>query len=176
MPIKGASKLSAKLARLQKHMATRLPKLVQAEAVRHFRDNFKLQGFMDGSVRRWAPTKKGKPGRVLRATGALQNSIRGGAASWSRIEIVAGGPDVPYAAIHNEGGLINRQVTRRPHSRKAHKSRRKGRSVMVGEAMVRRHQARMNVMLRRRQFMGPSRALSVKLSALLVREIHSVMK
>lgn len=163
MSVKGNSQVAQ---RLRKALTTTIPKRIAADAQRHYMDSFRHQGFTDRALVKWRPVKKPRTsrgkvvgGRVLKGRGLLANSIRVARADWNGIQVVAGGPHVPYARIHNEGGWIRRQVTRRAHTRRAHPARTKSGVIMRKEANVRRHQARMNLYMPKRQYMGDSTVL-----------------
>jgi phage gpG-like protein len=97
-----------------------LPIKVGAKAARHFKDNFKEEGFVNDGVQKWEPSKRklpemqlrGKRGQILKrqpasvtnktltGTGHLKDSI---------VPVPGDGEvtiknDVVYAKIHNEGG------------------------------------------------------------------------
>lgn len=163
MSVSGAGNLQAKLGRIAKALVSTAPKRIAADAERHFKDSFRNQGFTDRVLVKWRPlrkprTSKGKvlQGRILKGRGLLANSVRVAQADWNSIQVVAGGQHVRYAKIHNEGGWIRRQVTRRAHTRQAHAANTRRGRIMRKEAHVRRHQARMNLYMPKRQFMGDS--------------------
>ena len=176
MPIRGHSKFDAKLARLQRTLVSVVPKRVAAVAERHFKESFRQQGFTDSSFSRWRPTKNGKANRTLKKSGRLMNSVRVAHATWNRIQVVAGGQHVPYAKIHNEGGTIHRQATRRAHFRKKHMANTRRGTVMRNATMVRRHQVMMNTHIPKRQFMGRSRAMELKMRSVVLKSIQTVMQ
>lgn len=165
-------KLQQRIKQLQNELRNRLPKVLAAQAERHFKQSFRDQGFTDRALVRWRPSRGVKAGRTLRRSGLLFNSIRIARADAGGIVIVAGGPYVPYARIHNEGGTIQRQVTRRAHQRKAH---RRGRS-LVKEHSVRRHQARLNVHLPKRQYMGKSQVLDTAMRNGILNSVQRIMQ
>ena len=158
---------------MQKALVSTVPKRIAADAERHFKQSFRDQGFTNSSLVKWAPTKKGKPGRVLKKSGLLFNSIRIVRAEWNGIQLTAGGPHVPYAQIHNEGGTINRQVTRREHFRKGGPVRTRRGTVQRKGGLVKRHQARMNVHIRKRQFMGRSVVLENTMRLTIINTIKA---
>lgn len=176
MPTRGDKQLQAKLDRLKRALSNTAPKRVGAAAERFFKESFRRQGWLDGGLRKWPATKGGKPGRVLKRTGLLMNSIRVARADWRSIQVVAGGPHVPYARIHNEGGTIQRQVTRRAHQRRAHAMRTRRGRVMVAATTVRRHQARMNVHIRKRQYMGRSTSLDLELRKVILETVAAAIR
>lgn len=174
MPVRGIDKLNGKIDRLMRTLRDIVPKRIAADAERHFKESFRNQGFTDTSLVRWRATKGGKKGRTLKASGALMNSIKG-TANGMAVRVTAGGQHVPYARIHNEGGTIQRQVTRRAHYRNAHTRRTKRGKQEVPGAMVRRHQARMNLHLPKRQYMGRSAVLTRTMKATILRSIAQVV-
>lgn len=168
--------LQAKLTKVQHAISNTIPKRVAANAERHFKESFRKQGFTNANFLRWAPTKGGKAGRVLRKSGLLFNSIRIDQANENGIRIVAGGAHVPYAQIHNEGGTINRQATRRAHIRRGGPVKTRRGIIQRKAAAVRRHQVRMNVHIRKRQFMGPSITLDGIMKATIQKTIAEALK
>lgn len=105
-----------------------------------FKNNFREQGFFG---QRWVATnvsktnKRGK-GSILIVTGAMRRSIR----SQIRGMAVVFSSNLPYTALHNEGGKFS--VTVRAHSRT---NRKTGNSYSV-----RSHSRQMN--MPQRQFIG----------------------
>jgi phage gpG-like protein len=65
-----------------------------------FKQNFNLQGFMDGSLHRWKPLKTPEQHRILIESGRLMNSIKLSKVSFKRTVVVS---NVDYAEEHNEG-------------------------------------------------------------------------
>uniref|UniRef100_UPI001F46270F phage virion morphogenesis protein n=2 Tax=Flavobacteriaceae TaxID=49546 RepID=UPI001F46270F len=65
------------------------------------------------------------------------------------------GTDVPYAQIHNEGGTIKATARVRAHSRT-----RKGRNQPI---KVKAHTRQMNAKIPKRQFLGESAVLALRL-------------
>ncbi len=85
-----------------------VPAIVANTAIENFQDNFFKQSF-DGIP--WLKVKN-KPNdhTTLRASGKLFNSINAKLISSNRVIISAGGSQIPYARIHNEGGTITRDA------------------------------------------------------------------
>ena len=105
-----------------------------------FKNNFREQGFFG---QRWVATKVSKTnkrgkGSILIVTGAMRRSIR----SQIRGIAVVFSSNLPYTALHNEGGKFS--VTVRAHSRT---NRKTGNSYSV-----RSHSRQMN--MPQRQFIG----------------------
>ncbi len=183
MPIYGVNNLDKRIERLGKALQRTIPRRIGQDAENHFRASFKNGGFTDRTLVKWRPRKqqprdrrgKAKAHTVLFQHGLLRGSVRLAQAYWNSIQVVAGGPHVPYARIHNEGGWIRRQVTRRAHTRRAHAANTRRGRIMRGEAHVRRHQARMNVYIPKRQFMGPSKALEATMRQTILKTIAETL-
>lgn len=151
----------------QKALQRQVPVKMQAEAVRVFRANFKAQGFVDNGVRPWPPRKKEprmarkKPSpKILIRSGLLLNSIRpAGQATWNRIAVQAGGPHVPYARIHNEGGNIRGTFNVRKHTRRT----RRGKPVSV-----RAHARTVDASIPPRPYMGNSLPLRMSMRKIIL--------
>lgn len=91
-----------------------VPNLVAETAVEYFMDRFKTKEW-DGQP--WPQTKRFiKNGDLLRRGGHLMKSIKPAMVTPQRVRISAGNGKVPYARIHNEGGVLHPNVT--PQMRK----------------------------------------------------------
>lgn len=102
--------LEAWFAKFEHRMNTQVPELVAQTATEHFKESFVKKSF-DGVP--WQDTKKPvKRGSLMVRTGQLMGSIRPSLVSADRVTISAGSSRVPYAQVHNEGGII----TRKPRS------------------------------------------------------------
>jgi phage gpG-like protein len=79
-----------------------LPKRLGNEAVNHFKDNWRKQGFDNTTVQPWKSRKGGKdPGRaILVKTGRLRRSFNMIVQSISRVFVEN---DAPYGIHHNYG-------------------------------------------------------------------------
>lgn len=124
-----------------------LTRIIGNEAVNFYKKSWSRQGFIENSrVEKWAPRKQGKRRNtraILVKSGRLRRSVR-----ITRINplMVSVGSDVPYAKIHNEGGVINKTVRVRGHLRN-------GKS---GRYAVKFHSRKMNLTMPKRKFMGQS--------------------
>lgn len=77
------------------------------EAKNHFVGSFRLQGFQDKTVEKWKPRKKEdkRAGRaILVKSGDLRRSIRRENLNKMKLSVTIA-TDLPYARIHNEGGM-----------------------------------------------------------------------
>lgn len=85
-------------------------------AKNHFTNSFREQGFTDESKQAWQPRKRADRGRskgnraILVKSVRLRRSLR-----TRRISSLAGKilTDVPYAQIHNDGGIVYRRAHKR---------------------------------------------------------------
>ena len=89
-----------------------LPNEVALMAKNHFLKSFIKEGFEDTSFIAWPKRKDTDGHKLLSKSLQLRGSLKIDKANFKRIEVSAG-EGLPYAAIHNEGGIINVQVTKK---------------------------------------------------------------
>ena len=89
-----------------------LPEEVADMALQFFRGSFRKQGFTDHAFIEWAKRKDSEAHLILGKTGALERSLEIVSATMSKVQIDAG-KGIPYAEIHNTGGVITVRVTER---------------------------------------------------------------
>lgn len=123
-----------------------------------FKNNFREQGFFG---QRWVATKVSKTnkrgkGSILVVTGAMRRSIR----SQIRGMAVVFSSNLPYTALHNEGGKFS--VTIRAHSRT---NRKTGNSYSV-----RSHSRQMN--MPQRQFIGDHELVQQALGEIVFKRLQ----
>lgn len=123
-----------------------------------FKNNFREQGFFG---QRWVATKVSKTnkrgkGSILIVTGAIRRSIR----SQIRGMAVVFSSNLPYTALHNEGGKFS--VTIRAHSRT---NRKTGNSYSV-----RSHSRQMN--MPQRQFIGDHELVQQALGEIVFKRLQ----
>ncbi|MGM9828050.1 MAG: phage virion morphogenesis protein [Muribaculaceae bacterium] len=123
-----------------------------------FKNNFREQGFFG---QRWVATKVSKTnkrgkGSILIVTGAMRRSIR----SQIRGMAVVFSSNLPYTALHNEGGKFS--VTIRAHSRT---NRKTGNSYSV-----RSHSRQMN--MPQRQFIGDHELVQQALGEIVFKRLQ----
>jgi phage gpG-like protein len=108
-----------------------------------FDRNFTRQGFFD---KKWPPTRdpkvnaQGEKGSILIVTGAMRRSIRSEVVG----DAVVFSSNLPYTALHNEGGTISGTQNVREHTRKV-----KGKTVQV-----KGHQRKVHITIPERRFIG----------------------
>lgn len=82
-------------------------------AVNHFTKSFRDGGFTDETIERWQPRKKRERGgsrAILVKSGRLRRSLRSRRLGNLAVKILT---DVPYARIHNDGGIIEKSFDRK---------------------------------------------------------------
>lgn len=98
----GTDSIKRKIAAL-KMVRSSLPTILANECVNFFKGSFKRQGWLDSGIMPWKPRKKSDPGRaILVKSGDLRKSVFVEAATWKTVRISS---NLPYSAIHNEGGM-----------------------------------------------------------------------
>ena len=93
-----------------------LPIKVGALAKAHFRENFRLSGFMNGGLRAWPATRRQQTGGKSAAANygpllSRRNHLFGSIGYKPGPGYVVIGTSLPYAAIHNDGGTVSPTVT-----------------------------------------------------------------
>ncbi len=93
-----------------------LPIKVGALAKAHFRENFRLSGFMNGGLRPWPATRRQQTGGKSAAANygpllSRRNHLFGSIGYKPGPGFVVIGTSLPYAAIHNDGGTVGPTVT-----------------------------------------------------------------
>ena len=94
----------------EEEINNRLPRKVAVIAKRHFRDNFRLSGFMDGGLHQWqrairqhGSSTSAQYRTLTSARNPLMSSIE---AVPSKASVLVFNP-VAYARIHNEGRIYS---------------------------------------------------------------------
>lgn len=168
--------ISVRAQKLRQELQT-LPREVRNLGLQFFKSRFRAQGWYDQAFLPWKKRKKGKRGSEGRAilvqTGRLRNSIRG-VVSGSDITF---GTDVPYAAVHNNGGVINRharsetfvrkRITRGKRKGQFKKGKTEGRGLTYSAATVTMPQ---------RQFIGESAHLNRLIRRTIENKVKRVFK
>lgn len=132
-------------------------------AVNFSKERFVRKDWLDGNSRQtWEKRKRKDKGSLMVRSGRLKRSIRKMSEGDYFVYI---GTDVPYAKAHNEGGEITKTVNVRSHSRA-----RKGRT---DKFKVKSYQRKMNLTLRKRQFIGDSAALAKRIERFASVEINN---
>lgn len=204
MDIKEFSKLiRTKQKEIDTLMRRKMPIRVGNMAKRHFQDNFRKSGFVDGGLHPWSKTKRQLSGGTSAASqhkpllsnrNHLFNAVRYISGDY-RVKIVN---DVPYAPIHNWGGKTNPTVT--PKMRrfawamyyqaagkpkvgaKGRKSAEKAPNeeltpeVQMWRGLALTKKKRLQIKIPKRQFIGQSRELEERIHADVEKQLETVLK
>ncbi|MBR8705878.1 phage virion morphogenesis protein [Bacteroides pyogenes] len=171
-----------------------LPVKVGAIAKRHFQDNFRKGGFVDGGLTPWPVTRRqqsgGKSaasryGPLLSSRTHLMRSVRD-VPGRARTTIVS---DLPYSRIHNEGGTIETHPNVTPRMRRfawakffeAGGGGKKETEVPAEAlkwkklALTRKAKLDIRVYIPQRKFIGASRELEERISEKIINETRKVL-
>lgn len=108
MSSKAALQIDSFFRKHQKFFREDAPAIIAKTAVEYYKGSFRTKSF-DGKP--WpALSKRYKPtrGSMMVRSSKLMNSIRDTQTTPDKVVISAGNSQIPYARIHNEGGVINR--------------------------------------------------------------------
>ncbi len=100
--------LNIQQAQFKKLMAA-LPRIMGVQAVNFMRQNFDKEGLINnGGVSKWKSRTPGNPSKkkILSGRGNLKDAIKYRLVGSSSVGIGVDLAVVPYAKIHNEGGVI----------------------------------------------------------------------
>lgn len=104
-------------------MRRKLPVIVGRMAKDHYQDNFRKGGFVNDGLQKWPLSKRQRSG-IGSAAAQYGPLLSKRNHLFSSVKYVPGdyrvkvSNEVPYAAIHNEGGTINTHPTVTPEMRK----------------------------------------------------------
>lgn len=157
---------------------SKVPAKVAAIAVNFSKERFRDQAWLDETREPWKPRKRNRKGKkrsqtLLVDTGRLKRSIRKISADTTKIVI---GTDVPYAQIHNDGGIIKEAVTVKAHRRREHTRARKKRIEVVKAHTVKTHTRKINITIPSRRFIGNSAALQKEIYEHVVAAFAEALK
>lgn len=150
-------------------------------AVNFSKERFIKKDWKNQVSEKWTPRKRPDKDSLMTKTGQLKRSIRKMASGLNYVII---GSDVPYAKVHNEGGRSTKTIYVSSHTRKKTipksvnlRTRKPSRQrVSVGDIKVKSHTRKMNLNLPKRQFMGKSRALELRLQLHLKKSLSKQIK
>lgn len=162
-----------------------IPRKMAIYAVNHFKRNFKLQGFQDGSLKKW-PARAGKMRKgnnILIKSGRLRRGVKILRTSGSRT-VIGVGAEIPYARIHNEGGKIKITAKMRRYFFAMYYSMAErddtGKVTSENdEAKFWKNMAltkKTHIDVPKRQFIGPSIGLEKGLDKLVIKELQMIIQ
>ncbi|MCX7099942.1 MAG: phage virion morphogenesis protein [Methylobacter sp.] len=155
----------------------RLPPLLGAEAVRHTKENFRQGAFVDATAQPWEKRKNDPdPGRgvlIGKGTGHLFRDMR----ILNRTNnMVTVGTTLPYAKIHNDGGVIAHPGGTAFFIKKgkiAYVSNRVAANLATAGHKLPRTKAHA-IRIPQRKFLGQSVSLNKKLHTIVARELKNL--
>ncbi len=166
MPLHHSQNIEQSLKEIKNFFNHKAPVIVGIEAKKFFKDSFNKQGWDNGVIQPWEGRKVKDQNRRTRSllikTARLKKSIQ---YRPTRGKVFVYSADVPYAEIHNEGGIIQGSQNVRRHTRTRRGKR----------TEVKAHKRTVNTRIPKRQFMGDSRTLNYKIEKELNRRINKIM-
>jgi phage gpG-like protein len=175
----------------------RMPVIVGAMAVSHFKAGFRQGGFTNNGLQAWQPAKR-LAGKKKGAANRYKTLTSGRNHLMSSISYIPGDAsvlvknDVPYASIHNEGGQVNTHPTVTPKMRKfAWAKYYEALNIPKGSkvpknipedaarwralALTKKTKLNISYMMPKRQFIGDSKELNDKIAAKFESEIEKII-
>lgn len=172
-------------------MRRKMPVSAGRMAKDHFQDNFRKGGFVNNGLRPWPPSGRLSSGGVAASSryGTLLSSRNHLFSSIAYVPVpysVVVRNDVPYAHIHNEGGVVEPTVT--PAMRKyawyrffrETGGKNPGRKAPPPQAsrwkaLALTKKSKLRIRIPRRRFIGESAELSAKITKKLETEILRIL-
>lgn len=154
-----------------KRLRKRLPADVATFALNYFKENFRRQGYINngGVFIPWRKTKRkkarvlgGSSSGILIGSSRLKRSLRkSNDFNTSRVST-----DVPYAKIHNEGGVIDATQSVRAHKRK----------IRGSYKSVKAHKRKMKIKMPARPFLKDSMHLHKQIENDFLNRLKTIFK
>lgn len=158
---------------------SKLPNEIAATAVNFSKERFRDQAWLDKTKETWKPRARSRQGGSKRSqtllvnTGRLKRGIRKVRADENLIII---GNDVPYAQVHNDGGIITGSVMVKQHTKKEYDRYRKGRKEIVKSHKVSSHIRKLHIKIPARKFIGNSYTLERRIYLLITARFIKALK
>ncbi|MGL5682648.1 MAG: phage virion morphogenesis protein [Marinifilaceae bacterium] len=177
-----------------------LPVKVGVAAQQHFRDNFRQGGFVNNGLHPWQPAKRLSTGNkdahdnygtLLSGRNALYNAIE----YIPKTASVLIANRTRYAAVHNSGGITNPTVTPKLRKFAWHKyyeqtGIKKGMNSEEKKALVNNasndakmwkaialtKKSKLQIKMPKRQFIGESHELNIKINGIIKTELFKILK
>lgn len=160
------------------NLMRQLPPRIGNLAERHFKESFRKKGWMDAGLDMWPPRKSGTRGSLMVVSGALKRSIHRSGMTANSVTITAGDAKVPYAAIHNEGGITHPTVTARMRKfawARAAGARTPGEAASW-KALATTRKGKLDVKIPKRKYMGRSAHLDKMTLEMIIRELNTIFQ
>lgn len=196
MDIKVFSELIKRQSReIEQLMRRQLPIKVGRMAKDHYQDNFRKGGFVNRGLQKWPTTKRQLSGSAS-AAASYNPLLSGRNHLFGSVKYVPGdyrvtvSNDLPYAAVHNQGGTVSPTVTPKMRrfawymyykSSKGQKGKKKSPAQSVSPqaefwrnlALTRK--TRLSVKIPKRQFIGESAELKQRINEKIEQEIMNTL-
>lgn len=169
---------------LARYVSRQLPVKVGAKAQSIVRENFRLGGFQDKSLVKWAVTKRqtsgsgtdSQRGPLLSSRKVLYDGTRYSTGSGS----VTVYNNVPYAAVHNNGGVTHPHVTPKMRRYAWYRHYNAGSKdspeakMWKGLALTRKRA--LNIRIPQRKFIGPGKTLDTAIRKIVEKDLKDILK
>ncbi|MBS1641325.1 MAG: phage virion morphogenesis protein [Bacteroidetes bacterium] len=173
--INGLDDVIRKLQNAKDYLQKKVTTVIGVEAVKHFKNNFQLEGFIDSALKKWESRKIKRLGstdnqKILSKSGELADSID------FRIELstIIIYSDKIYAQIHNEGGKITVTDKMRKYFWAMYYLAKKESNTIAAEQYKGMALAKVIVMPKRK-FMGDSAVLNEAIRNKLMRDLNRIL-
>jgi len=150
-----------------------LPEKASQQGKNFFQGSFIKEGFTDSSFIAWPKRMDDMRHKLLSQSLALRSSIRIDQADMNRVQISAG-RNLPYAAIHNEGGTITVTVTDKMRRYFWAMYYRTGQDRYRGMALTKKN--KFTIRIPKRQYIGESHTLMQGIERTFVDQIKQAQK
>lgn len=176
---------------VERAMRDEIPRKAAIIAKNHFRQNFRDGGFTDDGLHAWKKTRRQEAGSPYKPLTSERNHLMNSVDAVSAPGQVTVVNPVPYARIHNEGGTIHTNPTITPKMRKMAWAKaysiagvskgdklpkdlpeeaRKWRAL----ALTRKEKLNIKIKMPRRQFIGDSKELRIKINQIVINKLNEI--
>ncbi len=159
--------------KMAEELLKELPQQVAEKARAHFLMSFIKEGFTDVSFIPWPKRKDLEGHKILSQSLALRSSIRIVRADLKLIHIIAG-EGIPYAAIHNTGGIITVPVTDKMRKYFWYLYKKTDDAYWKNAALTKKTE--FQIRIPKRQYIGDSYALMQEIDRTAVQKIIQIQK
>lgn len=176
---------------VERAMRDEIPRKAAIIAKNHFRQNFRDGGFTDDGLHAWKKTRRQEAGSPYKPLTSERNHLMNSVDAVPAPGQVTVVNPVPYARIHNEGGTIHTNPTVTPKMRKMAWAKaysiagvskgdklpkdlpeeaRKWRAL----ALTRNEKLNIKIKMPRRQFIGDSKELRIKINQIVINKLNEI--
>lgn len=159
--------------KLTEQLFDKVAKHIAGQAVSHFKGSFFKQGFTDSSFIPWPKRKDEATHKLLRLNLNLINSIHASKITKDTVKIDAG-KGIPYAAIHNNGGIIKVHITKRIRKYFWAMFYKTGKEHWKFMALTKKRKLRIKIP--QRQYIGNSTTIDKNIDKTIVNNIENNLK